>query len=75
MESKGVKEGDRLTVPSSSKKFTVKGFVDQKKFGHAPVAFINMDDYKLMHRVEEMQLIFIVGMGGSRIRMAPYSGR
>ncbi|MFE7065131.1 FtsX-like permease family protein [Sutcliffiella sp. NPDC057660] len=62
MESKGIKEGDSLTVPSSSKEFTVKGFLDQKKFSHAPVAFINMDDYKLMHRVKEMQLIFIPGM-------------
>jgi len=62
MESKGVKKGDSLTVPSSSREFTVKGFVDQQKFSHAPVAFIHMDDYKDMHRVEEMQLIFIPGM-------------
>lgn len=62
MENKGIKEGDSLTVPSTSRDFTVKGFVDQKKFSHAPVAFINMDVYKLMHRVEEMQLIFIPGI-------------
>ncbi|MGM0838002.1 MAG: FtsX-like permease family protein [Bacillota bacterium] len=62
MESKGIKEGDNLTVPPLSGEFTVKGFVDQKKFSHAPVAFINMEDYKDMHRVEEIQLIFIPGM-------------
>ncbi|MCA1318413.1 ABC transporter permease [Bacillus tianshenii] len=62
MESKGIAEGDSLTVPALNRDFTVKGFLDQKKFSHAPVAFIHMDDYKEMHRVEEMQLIFIPGM-------------
>jgi putative ABC transport system permease protein len=59
MEDKGIKIGDTLTNNQYSGAFLVKGFVDQKKFSHAPVAFINIEDYNEMYRVNEMQLIFI----------------
>lgn len=59
MEDKGIKVGDILTNPQYSGEFIVKGFVDQTKFSHAPVAFINIENYKEIYRVNEMQLVFI----------------
>ncbi len=59
MEEKGIKVGDRLTNPQFSGEFIVKGFVDQTKFSHAAVAFINMENYKEIYRVNDMQLVFI----------------
>lgn len=59
LEDEGLKVGDTLTNNQFSGEFTVKGFVDQQKYSHAPVAFINMKNYKEMYRVNEMQLIFI----------------
>lgn len=61
MEDKGLKVGDILTNNQFSGEFVVKGFSDEKKFSHAPVAFINTEDYKEMYRAEEMQLIFVPG--------------
>ncbi|WP_203339623.1 ABC transporter permease [Planococcus beijingensis] len=59
LEDEGLKVGDTLTNNQFSGEFVVKGFVDQQKYSHAPVAFINMENYKEMYRVNEMQLIFI----------------
>lgn len=59
LEEAGVKVGDTLINNQFSGEFIVKGFVDQQKYSHAPVAFINMENYKEMYRVDEMQLIFI----------------
>ena len=61
LEEAGIKVGDVLTNSQFSGEFTVKGFVDQQKYSHAPVAFLNMENYKEMYRVNEMQLIFIPG--------------
>jgi len=61
LEGKGIKVGDTLTNNQYSGKFVVKGFVDQKKYSHAPVAYINIENFREMYRVEEMQLIFIPG--------------
>ncbi|WP_433747464.1 ABC transporter permease [Falsibacillus pallidus] len=61
MEKKGINVGDMLTNNQFKGSFKVKGFIDQKKFSHAPVAFINKDDYKKMYRTDEMQLIFVPG--------------
>ena len=58
-EEQGFKIGDILTNNQFSGEFKVKGFVDQQKYSHAPVAFINMENYKEIYRVNEMQLIFI----------------
>lgn len=59
LEEQGIKVGDILTNNQFSGEFKVKGFVDQQKYSHAPVAFINMENYKEIYRVNEMQLIFI----------------
>lgn len=59
LEEDGLKVGDTLTNKQFSGEFIVKGFVDQQKYSHASVAFINMENYKEMYRVNEMQLIFI----------------
>lgn len=59
LEEDGLKVGDTLTNNQFSGEFIVKGFVDQQKYSHASVAFINMENYKEMYRVNEMQLIFI----------------
>ncbi|WHY03154.1 ABC transporter permease [Neobacillus sp. DY30] len=61
MEEKGIKMGDTLTNNLYSGTFVVSGFVDQKKFSHAPVAFINHQDYNEIYRANEMQLIFVPG--------------
>ncbi|MEH7356713.1 ABC transporter permease [Neobacillus drentensis] len=61
MEEDGIKIGDTLTNNQYSGKFIVKGFVDQKKYSHAPVAYISMEDYKEIYRVDEMQMIFVPG--------------
>ena len=61
LEEAGIKVGDTLTNNQFSDEFTVKGFVDQQKYSHAPVAFINMENYKEMYRVNEMQLLFVPG--------------
>lgn len=59
MEDKGIKVGDVLTNNQFSGEFTVKGFVEQQKFSHAAVAFINPENYKEIYRVNEMQIAFI----------------
>ena len=59
LEENGIKVGDILTNNQFSGEFIVKGFVDQAKYSHAPVAFINMENYKEIYRVMEMQLVFI----------------
>lgn len=61
LEEEGIKVGDALTNNQFSGEFIVKGFVDQQKYSHAPVAFINMENYKEIYRVNEMQLLFISG--------------
>src|SRR5699024_6757280 len=61
LKDKGIKVGDTLTNNQFSDDFTVKGFVDEKKFSHSPVAYINMENYKEMYRVNEMQLLFVPG--------------
>jgi putative ABC transport system permease protein len=61
LEEEGIKIGDTLTNNQFSGEFVVKGFVDQKKYSHAPVAYINLENYKEIYRVEEMQLVFIPG--------------
>lgn len=61
LEEEGLKVGDTLTNNQFSGEFVVKGFVEQQKYSHAPVAFINIENYKEMYRVNEMQLIFIPG--------------
>ncbi|RST71988.1 ABC transporter permease [Siminovitchia acidinfaciens] len=59
LEKEGIHKGDILTNNQFSGEFRVKGFVDQKKYSHAPVAYINMEDYKEIYHVNEMQLIFV----------------
>ncbi|KKI89272.1 ABC transporter permease [Bacillus sp. SA1-12] len=59
LEDEGIKIGDTLTNDQFNGKFVVTGFVDQKKFSHAPVAYISLEDYKEIYRVKEMQLIFV----------------
>lgn len=59
LKDAGIKVGDILTNNQFSGEFVVKGFVDQKKYSHAPVAFINMVNYQEIYRVMEMQMIFV----------------
>jgi putative ABC transport system permease protein len=66
LEEEGIKVGDTLRNNQYSDEFVVKGFVDQKKYSHAPVAYISMEDYKEIYRVEEMQLVFIPGGDSSQ---------
>ncbi|NWQ42329.1 ABC transporter permease [Bacillus sp. EB106-08-02-XG196] len=61
LEDEGIKIGDTLTNNQYSGKFVVKSFVDQKKYSHAPVATISIEDYREIYRVGEMQLVFVPG--------------
>lgn len=61
LEANGIKVGDVLTNNQFSGEFIVKGFVDQQKYSHAPVAFISMINYQEIYRVLEMQLVFVPG--------------
>ncbi|PFO03363.1 ABC transporter permease [Bacillus sp. AFS076308] len=61
MEDDGIEVGDTLTNNQYNSKFIVKGFVDDSKYSHAPVAYISIEDYKEIYRVNELQLIFIPG--------------
>ena len=59
LREEGLKVGDVLTNSQLDGTFTVKGFVEQAKFSHAPVAFINPDNYSEMYRTDTMQLLFV----------------
>jgi len=59
MKEKEIQVGDRLTNNQYSGEFIVKGFVEQSKYSHAPVAFINIKDYEEIYKVAEMQLIYM----------------
>ncbi|WP_042357096.1 ABC transporter permease [Bacillus rubiinfantis] len=61
MKSEGVKIGTTFTNPQLNGELTVKGFVEQSTFSHAPVAYLNLEDYREMYRVEDMQILFIPG--------------
>ncbi|PID01702.1 ABC transporter permease [Sporosarcina sp. P2] len=61
LKENGIEVGDVLTNNQFSGEFIVKGFVDQQKYSHAPVAFIGMTNYQEIYRVMEMQTIFIPG--------------
>ncbi|NYV67125.1 ABC transporter permease [Bacillus sp. Gen3] len=61
LKNEGIRIGDTLTNNQFRGKFIVKAFVNQKKFSHAPVAFINMDDYKEIFGAKDMQLLYIPG--------------
>ncbi|MEH7385662.1 ABC transporter permease [Bacillus sp. JJ1521] len=59
MQDAGIKNGDILTNNQHEGEFIVKGFVEQSKYSHAPVAYINPEDYNEIYHIEEMQLIFV----------------
>ncbi|MGE7600746.1 ABC transporter permease [Lysinibacillus fusiformis] len=59
LQDRGIKVGDILTNNQYSGEFIVKGFVEQKKYSHAPVAYISKEAYQEMYRVKDMQLIFV----------------
>lgn len=61
LEKDGLKVGDTLTNNQFSGEFTITGFVKQAKFSHAPVAYINMDNYKEIYRVTDMQMVYVPG--------------
>ncbi|MEG0440529.1 MAG: ABC transporter permease [Solibacillus sp.] len=59
LQDKGIQLGDVLTNNQFSSEFKVIGFVDLKKFSHSPVAYINMENFKEIYRVNEMQLLYV----------------
>ena len=61
LKDAGVKVDDKLTNNQLSKDLIVKGFVEEQKFSHSPVAFINPSNYQEMYRVNEMQMVFVPG--------------
>lgn len=61
LKDKGVEVGDTLSSNQLSDDIIVKGFVEQQKFSHSPVAFISTDNYQEMYHTEDMQMVFIPG--------------
>lgn len=59
LQDKGIQVGDILTNNQYNGKFIVKGFVAQKKYSHAPVAYISEEAYEEMYRVKDKQLIYV----------------
>src|SRR5690625_3459841 len=59
LKEKGVEVGDILTNNQLSEDLKVTGFVEQEKFSHSPVAFINPTNYQEMYRMMEMQMVFV----------------
>src|SRR5699024_825591 len=59
LKEKGVKQGDTLKSDQLEDDFTVKGFGDQQKFSHSPVAFISQDNYQEMCHTADTELIVI----------------
>lgn len=59
LQDKGIKVGDTLKNNQYNGKFIVKGFVEQKKYSHAPVAYISEEAYHEMYRVNDKQLIYV----------------
>ncbi|WP_155593989.1 ABC transporter permease [Lysinibacillus cavernae] len=59
LQDKGIQVGDTLTNNQYSGEFIVKGFVEQKKYSHAPVAYISEEAYHEMYRVNNKQLIYV----------------
>ncbi|MGG3942169.1 FtsX-like permease family protein [Peribacillus psychrosaccharolyticus] len=66
IEEDGIKVGDAVTNNQFGGEFIVKGFVDQKKYSHAPVAYINMENYQEIYGVKEMQLVFVPGQDNAQ---------
>ncbi len=59
LQDKGIKVGDTLKNNQYTGEFIVKGFVEQKKYSHAPVAYISEEAYHEMYRVKDKQLIYV----------------
>ncbi|MCG1009679.1 ABC transporter permease [Salinicoccus sp. ID82-1] len=57
----GISEDEKMTNGLLDHSLKVDGFADQQKFSHAPVAFINHDDFQNMYRTDAFQLAFIEG--------------
>jgi putative ABC transport system permease protein len=58
LKAEGIKIGDQLSTPLFDGTFKVIDFVENKKFNHSPVAFINQESFKNMFRTDELQLIY-----------------
>ncbi|WP_047983364.1 ABC transporter permease [Ornithinibacillus californiensis] len=61
LTEKEIKIGDKLTNSQFAGTWGVKRFVDQKKYSHAPVAYISLEDYEAIYQTNTMQLVFIPG--------------
>lgn len=59
LKENGLEVGDIVTNNQLSEDLEVKGFVEQEKFSHSPVAFINSTNYQEMYRIMEMQMVFV----------------
>ncbi|CAM4169611.1 FtsX-like permease family protein [Lacicoccus alkaliphilus] len=57
----GITAGDGVTNGMLDHSLTVDEFVEHQKFSHAPVAFINHDDFQRMYSTDDFQLAFIPG--------------
>lgn len=58
-EAEGYKVGDRFQNDQLSRPLTIKAFVEQQTFNHAPVAFVHRDDFREMFRTENAQMVYV----------------
>lgn len=58
LKEEGIKIGDQLSSPQFQGTFEVVDFVNNQRFNHSPVAFINQKDFHSLFRTTEFQLIY-----------------
>ncbi|GAB2540898.1 ABC transporter permease [Gracilibacillus alcaliphilus] len=58
LKEDGIAVGDILTNQQFDGELEVVGFVEESKFSHAPVAYINIQDYQDMYRTESLQILY-----------------
>ena len=56
-----IKEDEGLTNRLMDGKLQVESFIEQQKFSHSPVAFVDRADFEEMYRTDEYQIAFVEG--------------
>lgn len=59
LQEEGIEVGDTVTNEQWNEDLQVAGFVEQQKYSHSPVAFINQEDYQALYHTEDVQMAFI----------------
>lgn len=58
LKTEGVTVGDTLEHPQTGQELEVTGFVENKRFSHAPAAFVSALNFETMFRIDQKQIFF-----------------